>query len=386
MSGLDELKEHLQGYSIVEDEVLYLEKRFPKWNKMYFDELRNAKNLISQVSIKSKECLSIIMSEDKTENDLIFITGQAHILYLILFSIKHYLSFASLVSTYATRMRITAGNDKILFEFGLRRAQGPLGSLQASKCSYITTFDGVSNVLCGKMTGAPLNGTCAHSFIMSYQGRTTFDNERLSKMNKDDADFVVKLFTKAKEIREKLGYNTNLSELLAFTVFSSIYKNNSILLCDTYNVLESGIPNTIIIALAMNHFGFQIKGIRLDSGDMVKQSIIAKQRFKEASLTNEIPWINEIKVGASNDINENTLLNFNERNHEIDIFGIGTNLVTCQSQPFIKLNHRLITVTDLKTIDTISFKELSLESNVVNIKERKTKFNVFLNQILTKLK
>ncbi len=352
---------------------------------MYFEELRNDKDLISHIAIHTKENLSINISEDESEKDLVFITGKAHALYLILYSIKHYISFSSLVSTYATRMRMTAGNDKILFEFGLRRAQGPLGALQASKSSYITTFDGVSNVLCGKITGAPLNGTCAHSFIMSYQGRTTLDKERLSKMNKDDAEFVENLFLKAKEIREKLGYNTNLSELLAFTVFSSVYKSNSILLCDTYNVVESGIPNTIIISLAMNYFGLKIKGIRLDSGDMVNQSKIAKLRFKETSIENNIKWIEELKVGASNDINENTLLNFNERAHEIDLFGIGTNLVTCQSQPFIKLIHRLIKDNQFK-VDKSAFFELSLKDNEVTIRERKEKFNIIFNELSHKLK
>ncbi len=295
-----------------------------------------SKDFLKDVTLSLLQNLDIIFYNKETVNKPVLkLAGPYEKISLIVFRIKQILSFSSLVSTNSVRMRKVAGNFKVLFEFGLRRAQGPSGAVTASKASYLTSFDGVSNVLVGFLTGSKLNGTCAHSFIMSYQGKSSPILNSLK--NKEEFNFIDLLYNKCLSIRDKLKYNTNLSELSAFVAFSSIYRENSILLADTYNVFHSGLKNTIIIALAMNELGRKIKGVRLDSGNMVDQSIEGKKLFNEISHLNGVEWINELKVGASNDINEKTLEQFNAKNHKIDVFGIGTNLVTCQSDPYLKI-------------------------------------------------
>ena len=90
----------------------------------------------------------IIHQEDISNSSVEFayLKGPFFVLILLEFMIKQYISFNSLISTYATRIRLLA-KEQILFEFGLRRAQGPLAAIQASKNSYITSFDGISNWL-----------------------------------------------------------------------------------------------------------------------------------------------------------------------------------------------------------------------------------------------
>ena len=85
----------------------------------------------------------------------------------------------------------------------------------------------------------------------------------------------------------------------------------------------------------------KLNGIRLDSGDLAELSILARKLFQDISIQEGVEWIKDIKIGASNDINEKTLHNFNTQGHQMDVFGIGTNLVTCQAQPYMILNAKL---------------------------------------------
>lgn len=355
------------------DEIEFIKKCYKNFDEAYFEFLES-KTLLYGVTVRSKIPYSITVNERK-ECEVLEITGPLDVVHLLSFTINQHLSFSSLLATNSCRMRVEAGDDKIMFEFGLRRAQGPCAALNASKYAYISAFDGVSNVYCGYKFQSPLNGTCAHSFIMSHQGLSSPDLTSQSSMKESDVNFMSDLFRKASEIREKSNLKTNISELAAFCAFASIYKNNSILLCDTYNVIESGIENVIIVGLALNVFGFKLKGIRLDSGDMVKQSQIAKRRFKEVADKEGIEWFKEVKVAASNDINEKTLREFNDRKHEIDLFGIGTNLVTCQAQP--KLNLKNSIMNPETTIQELELSLLPLQNFDFSASSSK---NYFLSQ------
>ncbi|XP_009582943.1 PREDICTED: nicotinate phosphoribosyltransferase, partial [Fulmarus glacialis] len=174
------------------------------------------------------------------------------------------------------------GSALKLMEIGLRRAQGPDGALSASKYSYIGGFDYTSNVLAGKLYGIPVCGTIAHSFIMS--------------------------FTSLEEVQ--------LRGLL-----------------DTYCVRRSGLPNFCAVALALHQLGYRAIGVRLDSGDLAQQSKEIRRVLRACGAHFQVPWFETIPIAVSNDISEQSLEEFSREGSEIDMIGVGTNLVTCPLQP-----------------------------------------------------
>jgi nicotinate phosphoribosyltransferase len=162
----------------------------------------------------------------------------------------------------------------------MRRAQG-FGAIHASRAACIGGAAATSNVLAGKLFDIPITGTMAHSWIQSFD-----------------------------------------SEYDAFKVFSEMFPENTILLVDTYDTLQSGIPNAIRIAKEMENKGQRMKGIRLDSGDLAYFSKKARTKLDEAGL-------GYVKIVVSNQLNEHVINSLiNEQNAPIDIFGVGTEMVT----------------------------------------------------------
>lgn len=188
------------------------------------------------------------------------------------------LNFQTLIATKASRIRHSAGN-KILLDMGLRRAHAT-GGYFASRASAIGGFDSTSNVKAAEDFNISASGTMAHSFIQSYG-----------------------------------------DELEAFRDFAQIRSKNCVLLVDTYNTLKSGIPNAITVAKEMEKRGERLYGVRLDSGDL---SYLAK---KTRNLLDDA-GLEYVKIVASNQLDEYVIKSLNEQKAPIDIFGVGTNLVT----------------------------------------------------------
>lgn len=188
------------------------------------------------------------------------------------------LNFESLIATKASRMRSVAGNG-ILSEFGLRRAQG-LGAIWATRAAIVGGFDSTSNVYAGKLYDIPIEGTMAHSYIVSHE-----------------------------------------SELEAFRKFAEARPDNSVLLVDTYDTLRSGVPNAIKVAKEMEARGEHLQAIRLDSGDL---AYLAKQARKMMDKEG----LHKVKIVASNQLDEHLIKSLLDQNAPIDVFGVGTNLVT----------------------------------------------------------
>ena len=136
---------------------------------------------------------------------------------------------------------------------------------------------------------------------------------------------------------------TNDGELAAFCAYACTFPDSCLCLVDTYDTVKSGLENFIFVAKALDDFGYIPKGIRLDSGDLAGLSLTCQHAFLK--VIDDEPFrhkaFNNLTIVASNNINEATLIELNKKGHGITVFGIGTNLVTCQTQPALGCVYKL---------------------------------------------
>ena len=201
-------------------------------------------------------------------------------------AILNLVNHQSLIATKAYRVVHAAQGDGVM-EFGLRRAQGPDAGIYGARAAVIAGCIGTSNVYAGQKFHMPVLGTHAHSWIMSFP-----------------------------------------TELEAFKAYARLYPNNCILLVDTYDTLKSGVKNAILCYDAMKEEGITLKrfGIRLDSGDLAYLSKKARKMLDEAGYPDAI-------ISASNDLDENLIASLKAQGACITSWGVGTNLITSESQP-----------------------------------------------------
>ena len=189
------------------------------------------------------------------------------------------LNFESLIATKASRIREAAGGAALISDFGMRRAQG-ISSLQAARAAIIGGFDTTSNVAAALLFGLEPTGTMAHSWIQSFP-----------------------------------------DELTAFRKYAELYEDHCVLLVDTYDTLHSGVPNAITVARELEARGKKLLAIRLDSGDLAYLSRKARRMLDEAGM-------DYVKIIASNQLDEFIIRSLEEQEARLDIFGVGTKLVT----------------------------------------------------------
>eukprot|EP00005_Dracoamoeba_jomungandri_P001969 CAMPEP_0174261366 /NCGR_PEP_ID=MMETSP0439-20130205/11384_1 /TAXON_ID=0 /ORGANISM="Stereomyxa ramosa, Strain Chinc5" /LENGTH=525 /DNA_ID=CAMNT_0015345827 /DNA_START=222 /DNA_END=1799 /DNA_ORIENTATION=+ len=302
---------------------------------------------------------------------MIRVEGPLAIAQLLETTLLTLVNFPSLVATNAARHRLAAGPDKVLLEFGLRRAQGPDGAVSASRYTYIGGCDGTSNVLAGLLFGMPIKGTHAHSFVSSFVNESDITGERrflVDKNTGEDRD----IFKLAMQCRQELHFTeTNAGELAAFVAYARAFPDGFLALVDTYDTLKSGVPNFLSVAYALHKMGYKAVGIRLDSGDLAYLSRKTRALFKKTGEAVNIDYFENFSIAASNDINEHTLISLNQQGHQIDIFGIGTNLVTCQSQPALGCVYKLVEVNGLPRI------KISQEISKVTVPGKKDVFRLY---------
>lgn len=241
----------------------------------------------------------------------------------------------------------------VCVEFGLRRAQGPDGGFSASKYSALGGFVATSNVQAGKYLKLPLSGTHAHAFVQAYSSLSEVSNNSILHKETKEPTVLLPIVLKYRTIMEQdqkdPNYSTtNEGELAAFIAYATAFPESFLCLIDTYETLTSGLLNFVIVALALHELGYKPVGIRLDSGDLAYLSMQCARTFNTIATTptdTDRLFFHDLAIVASNDINEDVLHALNKQEHAITVFGIGTNLVTCQAQPALGCVYKLVEIS-----------------------------------------
>jgi len=347
-AGLSDCLKFLSSFKLSSSDIEYLRTCLPDCEEEFFTYL--ATITPSQVQVVAMEEGSVCFPRIP----LMKVKGPLVMVQLLETVFLNLVNFSSLVATNAARFRIAAGHQVKLFEFGLRRAQGPDGGLTASKFSYLGGFDGTSNVLAGKLFGIPVVGTHAHSYVSSFTHLDQVSSITLTPSSTTPgSDWVTTCLrwrdTLAKDLDILVG-EANIGELAAFISYAAAFPSSFIALLDTYDVLRSGVLNFCGVALALNTFGYRACGVRIDSGDLAYLSNKIRSIFTKVGTIHNIPWFSNLDITASNDINEETILSLNEQGNSITSYGIGTHLVTCQRQPALGCVYKLVDINSVPKI------------------------------------
>lgn len=371
-AGLEEVVKFLQNFHFSDSDIAYLKTVLPEYTEIeFFTYLRN---------LTAKDVTLYAIDEGMVvfpKEPLIVIEGPLPVVQLMETPLLNLVNYASLVATNSMRFRLAAGPDKVLLEFGLRRAQGPDGALSASRYCYLGGFDGTSNVLAGKLYGIPVKGTHAHAFVTSY---TSLDDLLYKTLKPKDSDIPVDFVQvcllwqhKLASVLDFLIDQVSAGELSAFISYAQAFPNGFLALIDTYDVCRSGLANFCTVAMALSELGYRAVGIRLDSGDLAYLSKIVRETFRKVSEIFKIDWFKDLQIVASNDINEDTIHSLNQQGHEINCFGIGTHLVTCQKQPALGCVYKLVEINGRARI------KLSEDVEKVTIPGKKFAYRLFGN-------
>jgi nicotinate phosphoribosyltransferase len=300
-AGLERIVQYIKGFQFTNSDIEYLRDEFG-YEEAYLEYL---KGISFTGTIRCMQEGELVFGNEailQVESTL----AEAQLLETALLNIVNY---QTLIATKASRIKQIIGNEQAM-EFGTRRAHEMDAAIWGTRAAFIAGFNSTSNVRAGKLFGIPVTGTHAHSMIQAYQ---------------DD-------YTAMKKYAE-----------------SCLRRKNKLFipLVDTYDTLRSGVPAAIKVA---KEFEGKVRfdGIRLDSGDMAYLSKEARKMLDTAGFTTA-------KIVASNDLDEYTILNLKAQGAKIDVWGIGTKLITAFEQPALGAVYKIVAIEDEhgQMVDTI---------------------------------
>ncbi|KAA9219582.1 MULTISPECIES: nicotinate phosphoribosyltransferase [Aerococcus] len=288
-AGLEHLTQYLDNLTFSESDIAYL-RETQNYPEEFLEYLANFRfNGTIRSMVEGEVCFA--------NEPLLQVEGSLADCQLIETALLNIINFQTLIATKASRIRTVCGNDA-LAEFGARRAHELDASIWGGRAAYIGGFDSTSNVRAGKILGVPVSGTHAHAMVQAYR-----------------------------------------SDYEAFKHYAESHKN-CVFLVDTYDVLNSGVPNAIRVAREMGD-KINFVGVRIDSGDITYLSKRVRKMLDEAGYPDAI-------IVASNDLDEKTILNLKMQGAKVDSWGVGTKLITAYDQASLGGVYKLCAIEDEK--------------------------------------
>lgn len=304
-AGLERLIDYIQNLHFTESDLQFL-KDVEGFEADFIEYLRNWRFRGTIRSLHEGEVAF-------ANAPLIQVEGPIADCQLIETALLNIVNFQTLIATKASELKSVAGNDQVL-EFGARRAQELDASLWGARATYVGGVDATSNTRAAKIFGIPSSGTHAHSLVQAYR-----------------------------------------NEYEAFKAYAETHRD-CVFLVDTYNTLESGVPNAIRVAEEMGD-KINFIGVRLDSGDLSYLSKRVRQQLDDAGFT-------DAKIIASNDLDVETILSLKMQGAKIDVWGVGTKLITAFDQPALGGVYKLV---EVEGEDGKMYPSMKLTSNVAKI-------------------
>jgi nicotinate phosphoribosyltransferase len=271
-AGLGPALEYLENLRFVPEELEYL-RTLGLFQPRFIEFLRDFR---FQGTVTAPPEGTVVFAEEP----LLTVEGTLAEAQFVETALLTIINYQTLVATKAARMVQAAGGGTVI-EFGLRRAHGPNGGLSCSRAACVGGARSSSNVLAGMEFGIPVRGTQAHSWVMAFP-----------------------------------------DELTSFRAYATAFPDTCILLVDTWDTLKSGVPHAITVARELRERGHHLRGIRIDSGDLVYLSRESRRMLDEAGFP-------DVKIVGSNDLDEGLIESMRAEGSRIDIYGVGTRLVTC---------------------------------------------------------
>ncbi|WP_249902290.1 nicotinate phosphoribosyltransferase [Paenibacillus sp. PK3_47] len=287
-AGLERIARYIRDLRFTEEDIRYLSEQEENYAPAFLEELLQ---FHFQGNIHSMKEGALVFPDEP----LIRVEGTIMEAQLVETAILNFMNYQTLIATKASRIKQVAPNDTLL-EFGTRRAQEADAAVWGARAAYIGGFHATSNMLAGRMFGIPTKGTHAHSWVQSFP-----------------------------------------SEQEAFDAYAKVMPDGVTLLVDTFDTLRSGVPHAINTAKMLEAQGKRMNAIRLDSGDLAYLSRQARKMLDEAGL-------DYVKIVASNDLDENTIMNLKSQDAAIDTWGVGTQLITASDQPSLGGVYKLVEI------------------------------------------
>ena len=270
-AGLEPALEHLETLRFDAGQIDYL-RGLNLFDEIFLDYLRGFQFTGRVTAVPEGE---VVFADEP----LLTVEGGLAEAQLVETALLNLINFQTLIATKAARMVQAAGESTVV-EFGARRAPGPDGALGATRAACVGGARTTSHLRAARRFGLQPTGTQAHSWVMAFP-----------------------------------------TELEAFRAYAEVFPDTTVLLIDTYDTLDSGLPNAITVAQELRARDQELRGVRLDSGDLASLSAEARRRLDAAGFP-------DVKIIASNELDEHAIAGIRGAGGRVDAFGVGTRLAS----------------------------------------------------------